>query len=262
MSSPDIQKKSYRQHAKSAKQLPQRFSRIDESVEEESPDALPSHNIPPQSFVDARSSVMHSESGYDNMSDNEKIFRFSAEPQDQRDTLQTAGREVDVLRETRQDRLRDYLRDRFRPPSDTRSQERRSVRSVNSSRIEATPEDKKKGHAMSFGVTEIRDEFSLGKLRSSPSPERVDRQSRSFLASDSRARQVFNDSGHAHVDTNLKNRMSFGNSSDNQEEFIVYSTPILSYNEDYQDSRFGFGKKTPHIKSLKYMKNVKLGQNQ
>lgn len=122
--SPSMKNKTYRQHAMSAKQLPITISRIDESVEEESPEALPHHQMPPQSFVDGRSSVLHSESNYETQSNDERKFRFSAEPKQSANKIN--GEKVFMFRESKQDRLRDYLKDKFRPPSDQRSESKRS----------------------------------------------------------------------------------------------------------------------------------------
>ena len=262
LESPVEGKKVYRQHAKSAKQLPQRFSRIEESVLEESPDALPRHNMPPQSYVDGRSSVMHSESNYDAYSVDDRQFRLSAEPHGTQSRLSQGGDKTGLVRESQQDRLRDYLRDKFRPPSDTRSQERRSARSLSNSKTQLTPDYKgnQKSHGVSFGISDVKEESSLGQYSASPSRESKDQYS--FLDRNSRARQIMNTMDKTPVETHLKNRVSFGGGGAN-EEFKISSTPMLHHSDDFAEgNRFGYAKKTPQMKSQKYVNNVRMFQHQ
>jgi len=62
-------------------------------------------------------------------------------------------------------------------------------------------------------------------------------------------------------ETDLTHRVSFGKNSED-EEFRISSKPVLSYSDKLNDSNnFGLGKNTQN-KSQKYMKNVKMGQNQ
>ena len=123
---PSVKKKINRSHVKSAKQLPLTISRIDERVEEESPEALPQHHMPPQSYVCQRSSVIHSDSNFDNFSVDERQLRFNDDIHNQH--LQMKGEEnILFLRESKEDKMREYLRDRFKPPSEhARSQSRGS----------------------------------------------------------------------------------------------------------------------------------------
>jgi hypothetical protein len=274
-SSPTQTRKNYRQHAKSAKQLPQRISRISESMDEESPDALPRHHMPPQSYVDGRNSVRNSDHHFETHSIDDNGFRFSADP---RRPLSrgSQGERFDHLRETKKDRLRDYLKDKFRPPSTNRSpgrspgrsSVRSSFRSYSGSKNHESAYNSKVklGPMVSFGASENRDESSIGVFRMSqvsPPEQRPSRRdSYSFLENGSRARDVVNSMDKAPRDeTNLRNRMSFGRGSDDNEEVHISSRPI-NYSHDINDNhKQGFSNKDDHMKSQKYMNNVRLSEN-
>lgn len=263
MESPKMTKKVYRQQSKSAKQLPMRISKINESIEEESPEALPRHNMPPPSYVDGRSSALNSEYYLETRSVDGKL-RFSAEPREPISRI-SQGEKINFLREDKKDRLRDYLREKFRPPSEGRA----SVRSFSSSKNHLSPDYSKNklGPMVSFGASENKDENSIGMLRmsnSSPPGHRpLVRDSYSFLNNGSRAREVINSMDKApRGETDLRNRMSFGRASDDIEEFTISSKPILHYSEDLNDdNRFGLSNKGPNMKSQKYMQNVRLSDN-
>ena len=262
MRSPPSRKSNHDHHTRSAKQLPHRFANIHEVVEEDSPDPLPMHNMPPTSYVDARSSVLNSEANHDTYSADENYFKFTS---DQQRPLSRGpgGDKIDLLRETKNDRLKDYLRDKFIPPSETGSQGRLSSRSIRSSRHVSPEYFSNKKHAISFGVHDTKEENSLGTFRHSPSPNRSSRDQNSFLRPNSRARQVMiNDDQPALIQTDLKNRISFGDTSVN-EEFKINSTPMLNDSDDLvEDHRFGFARKTPQMKSQKYTDNLRFSQNQ
>jgi hypothetical protein len=249
-------------HSRSAKQLHQkRFSPINEVIEEEFPEAMPRHNMPPESYVDERSSVMQLDKKYDTYSDEkDHQFRFSTDPPRSRSKEPNMGDRIDILRESKQDKLKDYLRDRFRPPSETHSQGNRSSRMSSSSRGRRSSShyDNKK-HALSFGIHDTKEEHSLGTFRNS-SPKRSSGAYNSFIGPDARARQILmNTEKGPEVSTDLKNRVSFGDN----EEFKVSSVPMLNYSDEFEDGhRFGFAKKTPHMKSQKYMNNLNLSHNQ
>jgi hypothetical protein len=270
-SSPTQTRKNYRQHAKSAKQLPQRISRISESMDEESPDALPRHHMPPQSYVDGRSSVLNSEHNFETHSIDDKGFRYSAEPRRPL-SRESQGERVGALRETKKDRLRDYLKDKFRPPTINRSQGRSSVRSsfrsqTSSKNHESAYNSKVKlGPMVSFGASENRDENSIGVFRMSqvspPGQRQSERDSYSFLENGSRARDVINSMDKVgREETNLRTRMSFGRGSDDNEEVKISSRPI-NYSHDLNDGhKHVFSNKDDHMKSQKYMNNVRLSEN-
>lgn len=257
-SSPPVTK-TYKSRAKSAKQLPKRFTKIDESAEEDSPAALPDHNLPPESFIDGRSSVMQSEiSNLDAYSMDDRNYRFSADPPISFSRLLPKDKRVHLLRESKQDKLRDYLRDKFRPPSDSRSAEKRSTRSYRHSRDYDTPGYKAELgiNPTSFGISNVKRDSSLSRFKSSPNIERKSYDEYSFLGGATRARHIMNKmDSDPKVATDLKSRSNYDKKTfaNTNEEFKISSTPMLDISH-----RLGDDDRT---ESSKYMKNVKLSQS-
>ena len=101
---------------------------------------------------------------------------------------------------------------------------------------------------------------------SSPKPRGSNRESYSFLGPDTRARQVINSLEKAPAeDTDLKgkNRVSFGRASDEDDQHRISSRPIMNYSEEVgANPRFSNMRGDPHVKSQKYMNNVKMTENQ
>lgn len=242
--------------------------KIDESMEEESPEALPHHNMPPQSMIDARSSVIHSESNFDSYSHDDRHFKFSADPKKPISRLQETGEQVVVLRESKQDKLTDYLNSKFRPPSENRSESRRSgsrrSSKYSAGRGSSTLAKNKLGPMISFGASDSKEKDSQGIFRyTETSPKnKENRDTYSFLDPESRARNVMNSLEKNPIeDTDLKNRVSFGQEMED-EEYKVNSKSVFSYSDDLNESnKFGMGGNKANIKSQKYMDNVKMSQS-
>lgn len=156
-------------HSKSAQQLPKKFSRIEESEEEDSPANVPRHNIPPQSYVNSRNSVLASEASYQDLRSAGRHVRYSEDPRYDSNMKVYASEPntKDVyLRQSKDDRLRDYLKDKFRPPSsNSRSPSKLSARSI--SERKSTPDYKPnlENQAVSFGIGHVRNDSSLGRFK-------------------------------------------------------------------------------------------------
>lgn len=198
--------------SKSAKQLPKRFSRIEESDEEDSPANLPRHNIPPESFVNSRNSALASEvSNVDNRSIEDMNMKFSGDPyyQARIHTFNSSkgDSQMCLLRESKQDRLHGFLKERFRPnSSNSRSASKRSIRSNSSSKNYLTPDYKPNMYqkAVTFGLSDARNDSSIGNFHDQSSYNGTEgHQKRSFTAPGTRAREILRQNDSMFEETKL-----------------------------------------------------------
>ena len=163
-------------HVKSAKQLHSRISRIEESAEEESPEALPRHHLPPRSYVEGRwSTIMNSDtSNNDGYPPENNRFRYSAEPHGSRSRIFPRVARENVLQDYREERLKDYLQENFRPPSDSISGGReKSSRSLSNSKKQYVKDYRPQlqPQVVSFGLSDKRNDISLDEIKSNSSIE-------------------------------------------------------------------------------------------
>lgn len=173
-------------NTQSAKQLPAKIVRGDDSSREESPEALPKHNMPPTSYVDARSSILQSEvSNLEGYSFDDNRFRYSAEPHGARSRIFNKNKSNDnAFNRNKEGNLKDYLKEKFRPPSDSRSAENdASVKSLNNSKNHKTPSVKPtlKHQIVSFGRPNPNHEYSFNDMNNSSSLEQYSNEKYNFM---------------------------------------------------------------------------------
>ena len=173
-------------NVQSAKQLPINIMKIEESPGEESPEALPKHHMPPTSYVDARSSILQSEaSNLEAYSQEDNRFRYSAEPHGTRSRIFKNKSKDNELFRNNGERLKDYLKDKFRPPSDSRSAENeRSSRSLSNSKANyQTPNLKPalQHQIVSFGRSNLNNEYSFNDANHSSSLEQYSNEKYNFM---------------------------------------------------------------------------------